>query len=503
MLKTQSLAWPPRYLTDTSAYSRGEEACDFIETFCRITEDSIGGPAGQLIELRDWQRNLIYSLLAEREDGRLQHRQALIGLPRKNGKSALGAALALWALVTGPPGSQVFSCAGDEEQARIVFGTAKRMVEMDPSLSDAIHIRRDSLEYQSTGSIYRVLSAEAYTKEGLSPTFVIFDEVHVQPTRELWDVMANGQGARKEPLMVGITTAGVKTDTTGEDSICYQLYQYGQRLTTGEIDDPSFFFAWYEAPPDADHTDPAIWEVANPGFGDILSDEDLASQVLRTHENEFRTKRLNQWVNNATAWLPAGAWDETRDANRVIADRTPVVLGFDGSRSGDSTALVVITCEAIPHLDVVAVWERPQSAYEWVVDHQEVLEAIRAACLRWRVQELTADPAYWQNDLEILQKERITVGEFPQRANRMNLATQRFYEAVTTKQLTHSANPALARHVANATLKRDQYGSRLSKSSQARKIDLAVASVMALERAAFYTQRLAPPSKAWKAFLPK
>ena len=198
--------WPPRWLTKVPAADvrRGDGAfyCDFIETVCRVTKDSVAAPAGSLLKLRPWQRNSISHLRARRPDGRLRHRQGLIGVARKNGKSAKAAGMALAGLVSGPNGGEVYSCAADKEQARIVFGTARRMVELDPDLTRMLKLYRDVIELPERGSVYRVLSAEAFTKEGLNPHEVYFDEVHAQPNRELWDVLALAMGARLEPLMV-------------------------------------------------------------------------------------------------------------------------------------------------------------------------------------------------------------------------------------------------------------------------------------------------------------
>src|SRR5262249_9730262 len=146
----------------------------------------------------------------------------------------------------GPQGGEVYSCAAEKEQARIVFGMARRMVELEPELTEIITPYKDVLEVKTTGSIYRCLSAEAYSKEGLNPTMVIFDEVHAQPNRELGAVRALALGARVEPMMVGITTAGVMTDSTGNESLCYGMYRHGQQVVSGEVSDPTFFFAWWE-----------------------------------------------------------------------------------------------------------------------------------------------------------------------------------------------------------------------------------------------------------------
>lgn len=497
---TAPASWPPRWLTPvpTDDVERGDgpDFCAFIESWCRVTKDSIAASAGELIALRGWQKLLVGHLLARRPDGRLRHRQAEIGVARKNTKSTLGAGLGLGGLVLGPQGGEVYSCAADKEQARIVFGTARRMVELEPQLGERVKLYRDVIEYRDTGSIYRVLSAEAFTKEGLNPHLVIFDEVHAQPNRELWDVMSLAMGARLEPLMVGITTAGVRYDSSGGDSLCYQLYEYGRRIAAGEIDDESFFFAWWEPRnPMADHREEATWREANPGFGDLVASEDFASSVSRTPEHEFRAKRCNQWVTASEAWLPIGTWDACAE-ERAIPDGASVVLGFDGSFNNDCTALVVAEVSERPHLDVVELWEAPaqQRDGEWRVPVLDVEEAIRQACRRWQVVEIACDPFRWARTYQILEGEALPVVEFPQSPARMTPATQRFYEAVVNGQLSQSGDARLARHIGNAVFKVDSRGSRIYKEhkNSSRRIDLAVASLMAFERASWHAGQPQP-----------
>jgi hypothetical protein len=325
----------PRWLSKTTNAERdrgdGAWCADWIDAACKQTADTIAGKVGEPIVCRPFQRDLLGALLARRKDGRRKHRSALVGMPRKNGKSSLASGIALFELLEGPDGGQVLSCAAEKEQARIVFGTAKRMVELDAELSARVTCYRDALDVKATGSVYRVLSAEAYSKEGLNPSLVVFDEVHAQPNRELWDVMAQAQGARVEPLMLGITTAGVMSDTTGNNSLCFDLYLHGRDVGAGIVTDPSFFFCWWE-PRDTntDHRDPKVWADANPGLGDIVASEDFEAVVVKTPEAEFRTKRLNIFTAAQSAWLPFGAWDACAEAT-TIGDGADVVLGFDGS----------------------------------------------------------------------------------------------------------------------------------------------------------------------------
>lgn len=463
------------------ANSEGKDVADFIDLACKVSK---GSHAGESLNLRLWQRQLLTALFRKKAGHRM-YRQGLVGFPRKNGKSALGSGLALYGL-TDEPGAEVYSCAGDRLQARIVFEEAQKAVKGSETLSANFKCYRDVIEYPKLGSIYRVLSAEAYSKEGLNPSLVIFDEVHVQPDDSLWNVMNLGSGTREQPLVLGITTAGVKYDQSGQESLCYRLWQKGMRIAGGEQIDPTFFFWWYGARDDADYTDPKVWADANPALGDFLYLEDFKSIVNKVPEAEFRTKRLNQWVSAAQVWLPQGSWDRCADPSRVIEPGSNVVLGFDGSFNNDSTALVVATCSSTPHLDVVECWEKPEQAgNEWQVPILDVEEAIRQACRRWQVREIACDPYRWARSYQILEGEGLPVVEFPQHPARMVPATQRFYEAVVNGTLTHSGDPRLARHVGNCVIKTDARGSRLAKDAKAsnRKIDLAVASVMAVDRA--------------------
>ena len=470
----------------------GPRVSDFIEGMCRVTKDSVGGRAGEPVALRGWQRRTTGMVFARRPDGRRRHRTAVIGLPRKNGKSTKGSGYALDGLVLDGEGAEVYSCAADKEQARIVFGTARRMVELDPELSRVVRVYRDALEHPASGSVYRCLSSEAFTKEGLNPTRVVYDEPHAAPTRELFDVMSLAMGARSDPLMILISTAGVKSDRSGGDSMFYGLWQYGCRVASGELADPSFFMAWWGAPDGADHADPEVWRAANPGYADIVDGEDFASAVLRTPENEFRTKRLNQWVSSAQAWLPAGSWEQCAAAAREIPPGAPVVLGFDGSKNGDNTGIVVATCEGVPHVAVAGLWERPADTPGWEVPRGEVKAMLRECCRRWDVKEIAYDPYLWLDAFDELEAEGLPVVEFPQFNSAMIPATQRFYELVTTAGLTHSGDPRLARHLANAVMKTDSRGSRIVKDSphSPRKIDLAVAAVMAVERASWWAAQV-------------
>jgi phage terminase large subunit-like protein len=488
-------SWPPRWLTPVDeaalANSHGAKASDFIDAFAVITKDSVGGKAGTPMRLRDWQGQLLRYAFAADGDA-YKHKVSLVGVPRKNGKSALASGVALWSLLTGPKGGEVYSCAADKDQARIVFGEAKKMLENEPELAELAKVYRDAIEIPSTGSVYRVLSAEAYTKEGLSPTMVIFDELHAQPDRSLFDVMQLAQGARGNlATMFCITTAGQKSDKTGGDSIAYSLYQYGQKVARGEVEDPSFFMAWWEAAAEADHRDTDTWIGSNPGYGDLNSAEDFASTVLRTPEAEFRTKRCNQWVSSNLTWLPTGSWDKL-EAEYEITPDDELIIGFDGSFSGDTTVLVGCTIpkdEEKPHLFLIKAWEKgPDDDNSWRVNITDVENEIIDFCQKHpKVREIACDPYRWQRTMAYLQEERgLPIVEFPSTsAARMVKATARFFDGVMESNMTQSGDPLLARHLDNCTLKIDNIGPRIVKENRNsnRRIDAAVAAVIAYERA--------------------
>lgn len=491
------IGWPPAWLTpvDDSAVARsdGEFAVEFAEAFGSIGKDGIAGRAGESLVLRGWQRELLRHLYARDEQGGLVAQTALIGMPRKNGKSALSsAAIGLYSLIAeGIEGGEVVAVAAEKEQARIVFGEAKRMIE-SCELADQVQLYKDSIYVPDSKSVFRVVSAEAYSKEGLNPSRVIMDELHAHKNRELFDVFSLAMGNRgKIAQLVAITTAGVKSDSTGRDSIAYTLYQYGQKVARGEVVDPSFFMAWWQAPDECDFRDPKMWELANPGFDDIVSRQDFESAVRRTPEAEFRTKRLNQWVSSSVAWLPYGAWDSCA-GEFELHDDDEIVLGFDGSYSGDASVIVgavVPKGEDDPvKVFLVKAWEKDLTLHgdDWRVDTLEVEQTILDFCQTHpNVREIVCDPYRWQRSMGVLEDAGLPVVEYPQQPSRMIRACQVFYDAVAEKRLVHNGEPILSRHLDNAVTKMTPAGVHIRKESpnSPRKIDAAVAAVMATDRA--------------------
>jgi phage terminase large subunit-like protein len=468
----------------------GEYAIEFAEAFGTIGKDGIAGRVGDALVLRDWQKELVRRIFARDSDGGLSARVALVGTPRKSGKSALASTLALYSLIAeGIEGGEVVVAAAEKEQARIIFGEAKRMVEAS-ELSELCTLYRDAIFVPSTNSVMKVLSAEAYSKEGLNVSRAIVDEIHAHKNRELFDVLSLSMGNRgKLAQLLAVTTAGQKTDMTGQDSIAYSLYQYGKRVSTGEVVDPTFFMSWWEAPPEADHRDPEMWKVANPGYDDLVSKDDFESAVKRTPEPEFRTKRLNQWVSSMNAWLPNGAWQPLAEQRELLPDED-IIIGFDGSFNGDCTSLMGCTIpkdDEKPYLFMIKTWEKqPEDTDDWRVNTQEVEDVIIQFCSTHNVKEIACDPYRWQRSMDVMAEMGLPVIEFPSTSpSRMVSACAKFYTAVTEQTMIHDGDALLERHLTNAVVKTDRIGPRIVKDNRSspRKIDAAVAAVIAFDRA--------------------
>ncbi len=462
------------------AQHEGHRAVSFVEQFCI---QSKGAEGGSRIKLRQWQRDLYIGLLQPGPNGKRKNRTALIGVAKKNGKSLLGSTLATYFLNLDPePGGEIYSAAAAKDQAGIVFNETKKMVEASPTLTKRCKVYRDVIECVN-GTVYRVIAADARTQDGINPSVCIFDEVHRQPDSELWSIVQMGMAARSQPLLIGITTAG-----DGPEGICWDLYDYGKRLQSGEIEDPTFFFRWWEPKqPDADFRDPAVWQEANPGLGDFLSYEAVEAESKQLPEGDFRRLRLNQWPAGAGDWLPAGLWDELTISRQVSPKEVEIVFAFDGSFTDDSTAIVGATIEKNPHIMVMAKWEKPINEPTWRVPLDEVKAKVFELIDEWKPSEFVIDPSGWKDVFEAISTERPkqVLLEYPQSPARMVPATQQFFQAASGHALSHDGNKALARHIGNAKLVQTARGSQIRKETKGskKKIDLAVAALMAVDRA--------------------
>jgi phage terminase large subunit-like protein len=420
-----------------SIASEGAYVCEFIERHCRITK---GAHAGELVRLLPWQRDLIRDLFAFQR-GRRRYRRAYVQMPRKNGKTFLMACVGLYEAVFGELGGEIYFVAGDRMQASRAFGEIRRIVEADAELRGLFTFYKHSAEVPSTGTVLRVLSADAGLQLGLEPSFVVFDEVAVQPNDRLWNAMSLGSGTRSQPMIVGISTPGWE-----RDSLAWRLYEHGRKVAAGEIDDPTFFFrAWEPSDPQADHTDPKVWAEANPSLGAFLHAEDFASAVASTDENEFRRFRLGQWTSSRSVAFAAGIWDAAA-AERDVPEGTEVVVCFAAARQRDTVAIVGCTIDE-PHVFSIRTWESSER-----VEPTDVADELRAVWARYSVPDLLCSEADWSWVLLQLADEGLPVTKVPRSPQRLALQWQTFFDATLERRLTHAPDPVLARHVANLSL---------------------------------------------------
>lgn len=337
---------PTKFMAETSHYDK--DAADFAVMFIAQLCHTKGTWAGKKFELIDWQEQIIRDLFGVlKSNGYRQFNTAYVEIPKKMGKSELAAAVALLLCCgDGEERAEVYGCAADRQQASIVFNVAADMVRMCPALSKRVKIldSQKRLIYQPTGSIYQVLSADVGNKHGFNTHGVVFDELHTQPNRKLYDVMTKGSGdARMQPLYFLITTAGNDTK-----SICYEIHQKALDIIEGRKIDHTFYPVIYGASEEDDWTDPKVWAKANPSLGitvgiDKVQDACESAKQNPAEENSFRQLRLNQWVKQAVRWMPMEKWDKCAFAVREDDLEGRVCYGgLDLSSTTDITAFVLV-----------------------------------------------------------------------------------------------------------------------------------------------------------------
>lgn len=433
-----------------------------------------GSGAGGRLALRAFQREVIRGAFAP------GIRTALVSIPRANGKTMLAAALALAELFVGPPSAEVLVVASDHRQANIALRYARRMVELTPALADRVQVYADRLYLPENDATLLPLPAEPGALHGHDPSLLIVDELHVV-TEAVWEAVTSVSGKRPESL-----TLAISTPAASADSIMWRLVEHGRAG-----DDPAFYFREFAAPEGCEVSDRKAWRVANPALAcrnPFLSEDGIEAARRTIREPVFRQLRLGQWVTGVDAWLPWGAWEQCATERKPAAGER-VVLAFDGSASGDSTALVGCTLDG--HLWTEGIWENPGDT-RWRVPREDVDLAVDMAFLRYEVAELACDPWGWRSEIEAWSKrhgERRVVEYNTAHAARMASATDRLYQAVVTRTATHDGDPRLSAHIAHCVAKSTPMGDLVSKDKRGspRKIDAAVAAIVAFDRAAWHT----------------
>lgn len=497
-----------------SSYSK--ELADLAVNFIRCLKHTKGEWYGQPFELIDWQEQIVRDLFGIiKPSGYRQFNTAFVEVGKKQGKSELAAAIAL--LLTcgdGEYGGEVYGCASDRQQASIVFDVACGMVEQCPALRQRIKpvMSQKRLVYKPLGSFYQVLSAEAYTKHGLNVHAVVFDELHAQPTRQLYDVMTHGSGdARKQPMYFLITTAGNDTN-----SICYEVHQKATDILEGRKADPTFYPVIYKADESEDWTDPKVWRKANPSLGITVDEEKLraaceSAKQNPAEENLFRQFRLCQWVKQAVRWMPMDKWEKCSFEVDPDALRGRVCYGgLDLASTTDITAFVLVfppededdkyiilpyfwlpeeTLDLRVRRDHVRydVWERQGyiKTTEGNVTHYGFIEAfIGELGTLYNIREIAYDRWGATQMIQNLEGDGFTVVPFGQGFRDMSPPTKELMRLVLDGKIAHGGNPVLRWMMDNIHIRTDPAGNiKPDKERSTEKIDGAVATVMALDRA--------------------
>ncbi|OBB71217.1 terminase large subunit domain-containing protein [Mycobacterium sp. 852014-52144_SCH5372336] len=445
----------------------------FIADYLKVPK---GVGAGKPVRLRDFQVEIVESVFAP------SVRTGLVSVPRANGKTALAAMLSVAELFVGDASAEVLVVASDQRQANITLRMAKRMIELNTKLAERAQVYADRIVVPHNDSVLLPLPAEPGALHGFDPSLLIVDELHVV-TEAVWEAVTSVSGKRPESL-----TLAISTPASSPDSIMWRLVEHGRAG-----DDPAFALREFAAPDGCTTDDRGAWRIANPALAcdePFLAEDGLEAAQRTLREPVFRQLRLGQWVTGVEAWLPWGAWAACATRRRV-EPRERVVLAFDGSASGDSTALVGCTLDG--HLWVEGLWENPGDP-RWRVPREDVTRAVDVAFTKYDVAELACDPWGWRSEIEDWAKrhgERRVLEWNTAHAARMAPATDRLYQAVVTNAVTHDGDPRMAAHIAHCVAKPTPQGDLVSKDKRGspRKIDAAVAAIVAYDRAAWHSTK--------------
>jgi len=493
---------PPEFRYDADAAERA------VAFFAECLTHTTGEWRGQPFVLSDWQADRVVRPLFgwKRADGTRRYRTAFIFIPRKAGKTTLAAGLALYALFCdGEPGAQVVNAAADRDQARLCFDVAKQMVEAESELRARSEVFKNAITVAETGSGYRVLSSDSFTKHGLNCSFIGADELHCWPGRDLWDTLVTSTGARRQPLTVVTTTAGFD-----KHSLCFELYDYAVKVRDGIIVDESFLPVIFEAGAEDDWRKPETWAKAHPGFGitvkrDYFEQECAKAQATPAYENTFRRLLLNQWTEQDSRWLAMEAWDGCKGTLPELEGRE-CWAGLDLASTSDLSALVLAfpvddKLVLVPHFWVPS--ERIQDRVrrdrvpydQWVqsgflrvtdgavTDYDVIRSDIHELASRYRFREIAFDRWNATQLLTQLQGDGLAVVGFGQGFASMSGPAKELERRIAGRELLHDGNPVLRWMVSNVTVEQDAAGNlKPSKAKSTERIDGVVAACMAIGR---------------------
>ncbi len=487
---------------------RGLHVVDFIQRFCRHSK---GQFAGQPFVLLPWQYRFVMRLYSWlRTDGSRRFRRAYVEAPKKAGKSLWASALSLYHLsMDGEEGAEVYNAACDRAQASIVWNEAANMVNQSPELSRHLNPIRSTkrITYEATHSVYQALSADAPTKEGLNASFTLFDELHAQRDRDLWDRLYYAGRMRRQPLLMVITTAG-----TDRESLCWQQHEAAQAVIDGTSNDTSLCTVIYNADDEDDFTDPNVWAGANPSYGDLITEEAMreeCEEALRSPASESRFKRycLNIWTRPETKAIRDADWRACRvDLDPESLKGKRCFVGLDLASVSDMAAMTFVFPESggsyliWPHLFTPQVgleqkerhdrvpyrqWKRdghllttPGKTLDYAFIRQRLIDLRGDG---YKVQSVGYDPWSAEETAHILSGEGFEMVEVRQGYRSMSEPSKTFERLVIEHKIRHGGNPTMDWMVGNLMWMTDPKANRYpTKENEHAKIDGPVAAIIAL-----------------------
>lgn len=505
---------PSQFMLPTSHYDKkkADRAVTFIENLCHTK----GKWAGTPFWLLPWQEQLIRDIFGiVKPDGNRQFRTAFVEICKKVGKSELAAAIALYLLYAdNEPSAEVYGAAADRQQASIVFDVAKQMVEMSPALmkrSKLMGATKRIVNYGNAG-YYQVLSAEVGGKHGFSVSGLVFDEIHTQPNRQLYDVLTKGSSdARQNPLHFIITTAG-----NDRHSIAYELHTKAVDILEGRRVDPTFYPVVYGLKDDEDWEDEANWYKVNPSLGYTVDVERLRDAYREAKQNPadeitFKWLRCNMWVSSTVAWIPDAIYMRGNEPiDMASLEGRDCYAGLDLSSTGDITALVLIfpprdedekfvllpyfwipeetipkrvKANSVPY----DIWEKQGyiMSTEGNVIHYDFIEKfIMDLSEKYHILEIAVDRWNATHVIQNLEDNGLTMVPFGQGFASMSAPTKEFYRLLMEGKIIHGGHPVMRWMAGNVVVDTDPAGNiKVTKAKSKEKIDGIVAAIMALDRA--------------------
>lgn len=495
-------------------YFDRKEARRVIQFFERHLKHAKGSSAGQAFYLEPWQYKLLRRLFGwkSKATGSRKYKVLYVEIPRKNGKSTLGAGLALYLLdADREQGAEVISAAADADQAAIVFDTAKEMIANSELLSSRIVSYRRSMVCHESASSYKVISATPRTKHGINLHGFIVDELHAQENRELVDVLITSMAYRSQPLQIFFTTAG-----HDKNSICWEYHDYARKVQAGIIKDPTFLPVIYAADSEKDDwRDERTWAKANPNLGktvrlDYLREQCEKAKEVPAYENTFKRLHLNIWTEQDSRWLPIEKWD----ACRIDYDESDLVgrhcyAGLDLASTEDITALTLIFPEPDGKLKTLAyfwlpedglrrrakidrgmydAWTKPNGPLEIIKDRATIDQAVIRQKLislreKFNIKEVAIDRWNASELANRLLDDGFNVIYFPMGIASMTAPSKRLNSLILNKELQENGNPILRWMAKNVAIESDAEGNiKPSKKKSKEKIDGIVALIMAIGR---------------------